>query len=208
MVNSFLTPLPASSESYVSDTEENLDIANENLSVKVLEVSNLKAACMDNEADMTKLKERIEFLSRPNKQEQILEETIEQLQADLRQQESENELLCVQVKSISLQREKDCQLLDWEAMMAEDTVEQISRINDRKLRNVEAALLSKEEEVRELQKKLEELDTMRGIVQRCEQHLMAHEDRMIKYSNLISRVFRAQKVSEDRSVSDLFSHLN
>jgi chromosome segregation ATPase len=165
----------------------------------VLEVSNLRATTMEATADMAKLKERIEFLSRPNKREQMLEETLEQLQAEIRQQESEMESLSAQVKSTSLQRENYGQLLDWGGMAMEDTVAQIVRRHDRRVQSVEAALLSKEGEVCELQKKLKGSEALQRMVQRCEQHLMAHEDRMTKNSNLMSRVLRAQRVSEVHS---------
>jgi DNA repair exonuclease SbcCD ATPase subunit len=161
----------------------------------VLEINNLKATSMEAVADMARLEERIEFLSRPNNREQALEATVEQLRGELRQQEREAESLSAQLKSASRQRQSYRELLDWGGMAAEDSVAQIVRECEQRLRSAETALLCKVREARELQQELQEMEVLKRMVQRSEQHLMAHEDRSTKSANLMARVLRAQRVS-------------
>jgi hypothetical protein len=173
------------------DVEENLEIANDRLAHKISELSNAQANSMEMAADVAKMKERIEFLSRPNKREQVLEETVLQLQSELRHQEA----TIADLKSVSTKNQQSQQQLDRIGMRDEDRVSGLINSYESRLESARGQARRSEIRAQNLQKIVEGLEPLRGIIQNCEMQLMGYEDQLVKTSNLMLRVHRAQRVS-------------
>lgn len=149
---------------------------------------------MEMTADMTKMKERIEYLSRPNKREQQLEEVIEKLR-------SENIVQLAQIEGLHNQRQQDAddrgslrQLLDWLGMSSEDTILSTKRRYETLLQISQNQINLLENQLQTTKHQVKDFQTICRNMQISESLLMAHEDRMTKTSLLMARVLRAQKV--------------
>lgn len=180
--------------SFLADVEENLEDANESLAKKITELGNLKATSMEMTADMAKMKERIEILSRPNKREQQLEQIIEQLRSENSDHKAEIEILAHQKKCEIQLRYSLQQFLDRLGMSFEDEIAQTKRECKKLVEDSRNEISSLNTQLKTLELNLKENELLREMRQNDENQLMAHEDRMVKTSLFMVRVLRAQKV--------------
>jgi hypothetical protein len=170
------------------DVEENLEIANENLSLKISELGNAQANVMEMAADVAKMKERIDFLNRPNKREHLLEETVGQLRSELRHQEEAVSELKLELNKTQISQQE----MDWIGMKHEDRVSDLIGKYESQLEQARQLATCAESRAQAFQKKLKELEEM---IRNSEVQLMSSEDQITKTANLMSRVLRAQRVS-------------